>query len=92
MIFPIVSWVAIYFVIWWIALFATLPFAGRSQAEAGEVVPGSEAGAPARMPLKRLVLINTVVTTVVFLIVMWVLTQDLFSLDDVPLLPKYKAV
>ncbi|MFD1330577.1 DUF1467 family protein [Methylopila musalis] len=89
MILPIVSWVAIYFVIWWIALFAALPFAGRSQAEEGVVVPGSEAGAPARPNWKKLVLLNTVIATAVFLLLMWLLTQTLFSLDDVPFLPKY---
>ncbi|GLK76286.1 hypothetical protein GCM10008171_15400 [Methylopila jiangsuensis] len=89
MILPIASWVAIYFVIWWIALFAALPFAGRSQAEEGAVVPGSEASAPARFRWRRLVLLNTVISTAVFLLVMWLLTQKMFSLDDVPFLPKY---
>lgn len=37
---------AIYFVVWWIMLFAVLPFGVKSQAESGEVVPGSEPGAP----------------------------------------------
>ncbi|MGL4495208.1 MAG: DUF1467 family protein [Beijerinckiaceae bacterium] len=43
---PIGSLIAIYFVIWWIILFAVLPFGVRSQVEEGKVVPGSEPGAP----------------------------------------------
>ncbi len=39
--------IALYFVIWWISLFALLPVGVRSQAEAGEVVAGTEPGAPA---------------------------------------------
>jgi hypothetical protein len=39
--------IALYFVIWWTVLFAVLPFGVRSQAEAGDVVSGSEPGAPA---------------------------------------------
>jgi predicted secreted protein len=38
--------VAIYFLIWWVTLFAVLPFGVRSQHEGGEMVPGSDPGAP----------------------------------------------
>ena len=38
--------VAIYFLIWWTVLFAVLPWGVRSQEESGEVVPGSDPGAP----------------------------------------------
>ena len=50
----ITSALAIYFVLWWIVLFAVLPFGVRSQIEAGEHVEGSDPGAPAvpRMLLK----------------------------------------
>lgn len=92
MIFPIVSWLAIYFVVWWISLFVVLPFAGRSQAEAGDVVPGSEASAPERFPKVRIFLLTTVVATLVFLALMWLLTQSHFTLDDVPFLPRYRTV
>ena len=37
---------AIYFVIWWIALFLTLPFGVRSQHEDGVGAPGTDPGAP----------------------------------------------
>ena len=36
---------AIYFVLWWIVLFLTLPFGVRSQHEDGEGAPGTD---PAR--------------------------------------------
>ena len=39
--------IAIYFLIWWVVLFAVLPWGVRSQEEAGEVVPGTDPGAPA---------------------------------------------
>ena len=38
---------AIYFIIWWVVLFAVLPWGVRSQVESGDVVPGSDPGAPA---------------------------------------------
>ena len=38
--------IAIYFLIWWITLFAVLPFGVRSQGESGEMAPGTDPGAP----------------------------------------------
>ncbi len=45
----IVSFIAVYAVIWAIVLQAVLPFGVRTQAEAGGIVPGSEPAAPVRM-------------------------------------------
>jgi predicted secreted protein len=47
---------AIYFVLWWVVLFVTLPFGVRSQHEDGDGAPGTDPGAPvmARMGYKLL--------------------------------------
>lgn len=47
--------IAIYFVSWWITLFGVLPLGVRSQAESGEVTPGTEPGAPAKPRLLRII-------------------------------------
>jgi predicted secreted protein len=60
------SAIAVYFIIWWVTLFAVLPFGISSQAEAGEVAHGSDPGAPAAARLGRVALINSVVAFVVF--------------------------
>ena len=39
--------IAIYFIIWWVVLFAVLPWGVHSQQESGEVAPGTDPGAPA---------------------------------------------
>ena len=61
--------IALYFIIWWIVLFAVLPFGVRSQEESGEVVPGTPEGAPAAPRMLRVFAINTVVATIVFALV-----------------------
>ena len=61
--------VAIYIFIWWIVLFAVLPFGVRTQAEEGTVVPGTPESAPAKPRLLRIFLINTLVASVVFALV-----------------------
>jgi predicted secreted protein len=60
--------VALYFVIWWILLFAVLPFGVRSQAESGEVIHGSEPGAPALPALREKAIWTTLVASIVLII------------------------
>jgi len=60
---------ALYFVIWWILLFAVLPFGIRSQVETGDVVRGSEPGAPALPALREKAIWTTLVASVVLVIV-----------------------
>jgi predicted secreted protein len=78
---------AIYFLIWWIGLFAVLPWGIRSQHEAGEVVPGTDPGAPTTPRLLRIAIVNTIFATVIFATFYWVYTRHLISLDDIPFLP-----
>ena len=59
------SYFAIYFIIWWLTLFAVLPFGMRTQAEADEVVLGTVASAPARFRGLRVVLITTCISAVI---------------------------
>ena len=56
---------ALYFVIWWILLFAVLPFGVRSQAESGEIVAGSEPGAPSVPALREKAIWTTLLASVV---------------------------
>ena len=68
---PRVAWptlAGIYFVLWWTVLFAVLPFGVRSQEETGEIVPGSDPGAPSAPKLLVKGLWTTVVTTAIFLV------------------------
>jgi predicted secreted protein len=57
---------AIYFIIWWVCLFAVLPFGVKSQHETGDVTPGTEHGAPHRPMMLRKLLATTVLATIVF--------------------------
>jgi predicted secreted protein len=81
---------ALFFMVWWLTLFAVLPFRVRTQAEAGEVVPGTPESAPAGFPMRTIFLINTVVASIVFGFVWlamernWLGTQ--MPVEDVPVL------
>jgi predicted secreted protein len=73
---------AIYFIIWWVVLFAVLPWGVRSQEESGTVVPGSDPGAPAIPRLMAKLAWTTVVATVVFALAAVVYLYRLVTLDD----------
>jgi predicted secreted protein len=56
---------AIYFVLWWVVLFAVLPWGVKSQEEAGDISPGSDPGAPVRPLLLRKAIATTLVSAAI---------------------------
>jgi predicted secreted protein len=64
---------ALYFVIWWTLLFVTLPIGVQGQHETGNVVPGSEPGAPSAPNLRFKALLTTILSAVVLLFAAWFL-------------------
>lgn len=60
--------IALYFVVWWILLFAALPFGVRSQAEVGDVTSGSEPGAPSAPALPEKVIWTTIIASATFIL------------------------
>lgn len=62
--------IAIYFVVWWIVLFAILPLGVKNAHEAGEAtLEGNEPGAPVKHQMGKKALITTVVAAIVFAII-----------------------
>jgi len=66
MVYSISTSIAIYFVLWWIVLFAVLPFGVRSQAESGEEIAGTDPGAPSVPRMAKKLLWTTLVSGVIF--------------------------
>lgn len=72
---------ALYFIIWWVVLFAVLPFWVRTQAEAGEILLGTPASAPATPRLGRVLATTTLVAGLVFGLVWLAMRYRLIPLD-----------
>ena len=76
---------AIYFVMWWIVLFVTLPFGVRSQHEDGEgggqMAPGTDPGAPVMARMGRKLIWTTILSAVIFAIAMWAYYQGFFNIE-----------
>ena len=75
---------AIYFIIWWMVLFISLPFRMRPQFEEGEVVDGTEAAAPANPQLGMRLIVNTILSAGVFFIYWFVVYYLGISVDTFP--------
>jgi predicted secreted protein len=66
--------IALYFIIWWISLFAVLPIGVRNAQEEGEDLPaGSDPGSPVRPMLLKKALITSVVAIPVTAGVAWLI-------------------
>jgi predicted secreted protein len=70
MVYTISTGFAIYFVLWWIVLFVTLPFGVRSQHEDGDGVPGTDPGAPIKSQMGRKLIWTTIISAVIFALAM----------------------
>jgi predicted secreted protein len=71
--------IAIYFLIWWIVLFAVLPWGVRAQGEEGPA--GTDPGAPTVPRLLIKLIWTTLVTTVVWGAAALAYTRGYFTLD-----------
>ena len=63
---PLPLAVALFLTIWFVVLFAVLPFGVRSQHEGGDYVPGTDPGAPIEARLFVKALWTTLLSLVVF--------------------------
>lgn len=77
----IITVIAIYFLVWWVTLFAVLPWGVRSQHEGGEIVPGSDPGAPAVHRVWRALLWTTIIASVIFVILVVIYRAGLIPVD-----------
>ena len=58
--------IAIFFLIWWVTLFAVLPWGVRSQHEGADMAPGTDPGAPISSKLGRKLLWTTLVASLIY--------------------------
>jgi predicted secreted protein len=74
--------IAIYFLIWWVVLFAVLPWGVRSQSEHGDVSPGSDPGAPSLPRIALKLVWTSLVAGLVFGALYLIYVRRLITLED----------
>ena len=81
MVYTISTAFAIYFVIWWIVLFLTLPFGVRSQHEDGVGAPGTDPGAPIASQMGRKLIWTTAISAIIFGVAMLAYHAGFLNID-----------
>lgn len=77
---PLVSTIAIYFVVWWLCLFMVLPFGIKSQTETEQgAIKGTEPGAPWRANIGKKLLATTLLSAVVMALLLWGLSNPVLQ-------------
>lgn len=75
--------IVLFAVIWFLTFFVALQIRPRSQADAGEIVPGTPAGAPANIKLKRKVVATTMIAVILWSVIASVLLSGAVTLRDI---------
>lgn len=77
----IMSAIALYAIIWFLTMFLVLPFRQRSQADAGEVVPGTPAGAPQDAQMWRKAKLVTIIATIAFVVISGIILSEVITYE-----------
>lgn len=71
------SFLAVFFVIWWLSFVAVLPIGNQSQSEAGaEIVAGTDPGAPVNPRLWRKAGMATALAVIFTGLLLWGLSNE----------------
>lgn len=83
--------IVLYTVFWFLALYMTLPLFVRSQEEAGEVEPGTSAGAPDQPLMKKKLIWTTIAATVMWILAFAIIESGVISIDDISIFTRPKS-
>jgi len=78
----ITSAIVLFAVIWFMVLFIALPIGLRTQGDEGEVVPGTMAGSPANLNMKRKLWIVTAVSAVLWVVIAAIILSGVITVQD----------
>lgn len=75
--------IVLYAVLWFLVLFVLLPIGQKSQAEMGEVTPGTPAGAPHEPKLKKKMLWATIIAGLIWGVIAYIILGGVITRADV---------
>ena len=79
-----VTGIVVFLIVWWMVFFTVLPLRVTGQQEAGEIVPGSEPGAPTDPRIGWKMWLTTMITCGLWLVYFVGFEFELVSLDLFP--------
>ena len=79
----IMSAIALFGIIWFLVLFVALPFRVTTQAEAGEIEPGTPASAPDNPQMARKLRLVTIIATALWALTAFIILSGWITMDDI---------
>ena len=75
--------IIVYVLIWWIIFFSVLPVGIQSKKEKfREKIEGADPGAPNNPKIARKLLITTIITSIIFIVIYYLVKFDLLNLRE----------
>ncbi|KGJ11766.1 DUF1467 family protein [Paracoccus versutus] len=74
--------IVLYAVLWFLVLFVLLPIGQQSQADVGQVTPGTPAGAPHEPKLKKKALWATLIAGLIWGVIAYVIIAGVITRAD----------
>lgn len=78
----ITSAIVLFAVIWFMVFFVVLPLGIQTQAEAGEIVPGTHGSSPANLDIKRKAKITTLWAVGLWIVIAGTILSGVISVRD----------
>jgi predicted secreted protein len=78
---PTATALAIFFLIWWVVLFAVLPWGIKSQHEGDEIAPGTDPGAPSKARIGWKLLWTTMIAAAIYTLCYGVYAKHWVTVD-----------
>lgn len=75
--------IVLFAVIWFMVFFIALQVRPKSQADAGEIVPGTPASAPAEVKMKRKVIATTMIAIILWSVIASIILSGAVTLRDI---------
>ncbi|MBD3677515.1 MAG: DUF1467 family protein [Rhodobacteraceae bacterium] len=79
----ITSAIVLFAVIWFMVMFIALPIGLRTQGDEGEIVPGTHAGSPANLNMKRKMRNVTFVSFGLWIVIAGTIFSGVFTIRDI---------
>ena len=79
----VASSLVLFAVIWFLTLFVVLPLRLKTQGDVGKVAPGTPAGAPAELHLKRKLRIVTIASLAIWVALCGIIVSGAVSVRDI---------
>lgn len=80
--------IVLFAVFWFLALYMILPLFVRSQEEAGEVEPGTSAGAPDQPLMKKKLIWTTIAAILLWIVAFAIIESGVISIEDISFLTR----